>query len=154
MSSETQAVDGLRILVADSHPAVRKSLRTLLEERPQWRVVAEAADGREAVRQAEQTIPDVIVMDVALPLLNGIEATRQIARRVPTARVVILSTHADEAYVALLLDAGAVGYLLKYGADVDLVPAVTAVASGEVFVSSGIPRRVVGNRGRTTTPSG
>jgi len=140
-------MDGLRILLVDGHAAVRQSLRMLLEEHPEWRVVAEASDGREAVRQTEETVPDVVLMDVALPLLNGIEATRQIVRRVPTAKVVILSTHVDEAYVALILEAGAVGYLLKYCADTELVPAVMAVASGQVFLSLSIPRSVPPDRG-------
>lgn len=145
--------DGLRILVADGHAAVRQTLRTLLEERPGWRVIAEAADGRDAVRQSEEKVPDVVVLDVALSLLNGIEATRQIVRRVPTAKVVVLSMHVDEAYVAPILEAGAVGYLLKYSADIELVPAVTAVASGEVFVSPAIPRSVIRARGRATLDS-
>ena len=140
-------MDGLRILLVDGHAAVRQSLRMVLEEHPEWRVVAEASDGREAVRQTEETVPDVVLMDVALPLLNGIEATRQIVRRVPTAKVVILSTHVDEAYVALILEAGAVGYLLKYCADTELVPAVMAVASGQVFLSLSIPRSVPPDRG-------
>ena len=141
---------GLRILVADGHAAVRQSLRTLLEEQTQCRVVAEAADGREAVRLAVEEVPDVVVMDLALSLLNGIEATRQIVRRVPRAKVVILSMHVDDAYVASILEAGAVGYLLKYCADIELVPAVTAVASGEVFVSPAIPRGVRPDHGRAT----
>lgn len=140
MSSAAQTASGLRILLADGHTAVRQSLRTLLEEHLQWRVVAEASDGREAVRRAEETVPDVVVMDLAPSLLTGIEATRQIVRRVPSAKVVILSTHADEAYVAPILEAGALGYLLKDCADIELVPAVIAAASGEVFVSPSVSR--------------
>ena len=111
----------VRILLADDHTVVRQGLRKLLEERSDWEVIAEAGDGREAVRLAEQHKPDVAILDVAMPLLNGIEATRQIARRVPTTRVLVLSMHADEAYVTQILQAGATGYLLKDSADVDLL---------------------------------
>ena len=140
MSSAAQAASGLRILLADGHAAVRQSLRTLLEEHPQWQVVAEASHGREAVRRAEETDPDVVVMDLSPSLLTGIQAIRQIVRRVPSAKVVILSSHADEAYVTPIIEAGAQGYLLKDCADIELVPAVIAVASGEVFVSASVSR--------------
>src|ERR671920_219975 len=123
----------IRLLLADDHTVVRQGLRKVLEERPDWEVVAEAGDGREAVRLAEQHKPDVAILDVAMPLLNGIEATRQIARRVPNTRVLVLSMHADEAYVTQILQAGATGYLLKDSADVDLLQAVEAVAAGETF---------------------
>jgi DNA-binding NarL/FixJ family response regulator len=130
----------LRILLADDHTVVRQGLRKVLEERADWRVVAEAGDGREAVRQAEQHKPDVAILDVAMPLLNGIEATRQIVKRVPHVRVLVLSMHADEAYVIQILHAGAAGYLLKDSADVDLLQAVSAVAEGKSFFSPAIAR--------------
>jgi two-component system, NarL family, response regulator NreC len=133
-------VGALRILLADDHTVVRQGLRKVLEERPEWEVVAEAGDGREAVRQAERLTPDVAILDVAMPLLNGIEATRQIARRVPSTRILVLSMHADEAYVRQLLEAGAIGYLLKDSADVDLIQAVTAVSQGKSFFSPAIAR--------------
>jgi DNA-binding NarL/FixJ family response regulator len=119
---------------------VRQGLRKVLEERPEWEVVAEASDGREAVRLAEQHRPDVAIIDVAMPLLNGIETTRQITRRVPGTRVLVLSMHADEAYVTQILQAGATGYLLKDSADVDLMQAVTAVSMGKSFFSPAIAR--------------
>jgi len=133
-------VPTLRILLADDHTVVRQGLRKVLEERADWRVVAEAGDGREAVRQAEQHKPDVAILDVAMPLLNGIEATRQIVKRVPNVRVLVLSMHADEAYVIQILHAGAAGYLLKDSADVDLLQAVSAVAEGKSFFSPAIAR--------------
>ena len=124
----------IRILLADDHTVVRQGLRKVLEERPDWEVVAEAGDGREAVRLAEQHKPDVAILDVAMPLLNGIEATRQIAKRVPATRILVLSMHADEAYVTQILQAGATGYLLKDSADVDLLQAVGEVGAGKVVL--------------------
>lgn len=130
----------VRILLADDHTVVRQGLRKLLEERPDWEVIAEAGDGREAVRLAEQQKPDVAILDVAMPLLNGIEATRQITKRVPSTRVLVLSMHADEAYVTQILQAGATGYLLKDSADVDLLKAVGEAAQGRSFFSPAIAR--------------
>jgi two-component system, NarL family, response regulator NreC len=130
----------LRILLADDHTVVRQGLRKVLEEQPDWKVVAEAGDGREAVRQAEQLNPDVAILDVAMPLLNGVEATRQIVRHVPSVRVLVLSMHADETYVTRILQAGASGYLLKDSADVDLIQAVSAIARGKSFFSPAIAR--------------
>jgi two-component system, NarL family, response regulator NreC len=130
----------VRILLADDHTLVRHGLRKVLEERADWEVIAEAGDGREAVRLAEQHKPDVAILDVAMPLLNGIEATRQITRRVPGTRVLVLSMHADEAYVTQILQAGATGYLLKDSADVDLLKAVDEAANGRSFFSPAIAR--------------
>jgi two-component system, NarL family, response regulator NreC len=130
----------IRILLADDHTVVRQGLRKVLEEQPDWEVVAEAGDGREAVRLCEQHKPDIAILDVAMPLLNGIEATRQITRRMPNTRVLVLSMHADEAYVTQILQAGATGYLLKDSADVDLVQAAGEVAKGKSFFSPAIAR--------------
>src|SRR3954469_2345625 len=130
----------VRILLADDHTMVRQGLRKVLEERHDWEVVAEASNGREAVALAEQHRPDVAILDVAMPLLNGIEATRQITRRLPNTRVLVLSMHADEAYVTQILQAGATGYLLKESADVDLMQAVSAIAMGKSFFSPAIAR--------------
>jgi two-component system, NarL family, response regulator NreC len=130
----------LRILLADDHTVVRQGLRKVLEERPDWVVVAEAGNGRDAVKQAEELKPDVAIIDVAMPLLNGIEATRQIVKRVPATRVLVLTMHSDEAYVNQILKAGATGYLLKDSADVDLIQAVGAVSQGKSFFSPGVAR--------------
>ena len=125
----------LRIVLGDDHTLVRHGLRKILEENGDWEIVAEAGDGREVVRQTLALRPDVVVLDIGMPLLNGIETTRQIVRRLPEARVLILSMHSDEAYITKALQAGARGYLLKDSADTDLIRGVADVAAGRSFFS-------------------
>jgi DNA-binding NarL/FixJ family response regulator len=125
----------VRILLADDHTLVRQGIRRILEEHADWQVVGETSDGREAVRQTLELQPDVVIMDIGMPQLNGIEATRQITRRAQSVRVLILSMHADEAYIAQAVEAGAIGYLLKDSADVELVKAVTSAIQGRSFFS-------------------
>lgn len=127
-----------RILVADDHGIVRQGLRFLLERQEDMEVVGEAADGREAVRMAEQLHPGVVVMDIAMPHLNGIDAAAQILRSSPGTRVIILSMYADEEFLVRALTTGIRGYLLKDSADNDLVRAVRAAASGRCFFSPAI----------------
>jgi DNA-binding NarL/FixJ family response regulator len=138
----------LRILLADDHTMVRQGLRKVLEERPEWQVVAEAGDGHEAVRLAELHKPNVAVLDVAMPLLNGIEATRRIAKRVPQTKVLVLSMYSDEAYVTQMMKAGASGYLLKDSAGVDLLEAVQAVAQGKSYFSPAVARLMLDDYAR------
>lgn len=128
----------LRLLVGDDHTLFRHGLRKILEERPEWQVVAEAGDGREAVRQTLALQPDVALLDIGMPMLNGIEATRQITRRLPDVRVLILSMHAEEAYVVQALQAGARGYLLKDSAAEDLISGIAAVVMGKSFFSPAV----------------
>jgi DNA-binding NarL/FixJ family response regulator len=133
----------VRILLADDHGVVRKGLRYLLERQPGMEVVGEAGDGREAVQLAEVANPDVAIVDIAMPLLNGIEATAQIVKRNPRTHVIILSMHADEDYLLSALNAGAKGYLLKESAEDDLVDAVRAVAGGSPFFSPQVSKNLL-----------
>jgi DNA-binding NarL/FixJ family response regulator len=130
----------LRIVLADDHTLVRQGLSKILEEQPDWTVVAQASDGREAVKQTLQLKPDVAIFDIGMPLLNGIEATRQLTRRLADLHVLILSMHAEEAYITQALQAGAQGYLLKDSADTELIKAVTAVSAGKSFFSPAVAR--------------
>ena len=125
----------MRIILGDDHTVVRQGLRKILEGHENWHVIAEAADGREVVRQALALEPDVLIMDIGMPLLSGIEATRQIVRRLPNAGVLILSMHSEEAFITQALQAGARGYLLKDSADTELIRGVAAVAAGKSFFS-------------------
>lgn len=133
----------IRIVLADDHTVVRKGLRLLLESVPEFQVVADASNGREAVALADEHQPSVVVMDVAMPLLNGIEAARQITAKLPQTAVVFLSMHADEGYVLKALKAGARAYLLKDSAETDLIAAVRAVSEGKAFFSPAISKMLV-----------
>lgn len=138
----------LRILIADDHTLVRQGLRRILEGQPGWEVVAETGDGREAVRVATELRPDVVLLDIAMPQLNGVEAVQQIVRRAPDVRVLVLSMYSDEAYVTRAVRAGASGYLLKDSADVELIRAITAVAQGKSFFSPAAARIIVDDYAR------
>jgi DNA-binding NarL/FixJ family response regulator len=135
-------VDELRVLLGDDHTVLRQGLRKILEDRREWRVVAEAGNGRDAVREAIELNPDVAVLDIGMPLLNGIEATRQIVRRAPGVRILILSMHSDQAYVTQAVQAGARGYLLKESAGAELIAAISAVAAGKTFFSPAVAQVV------------
>jgi two-component system, NarL family, response regulator NreC len=124
-----------RILLADDHGIVRQGLRSVLSRDSTFEIVGEAADGREAVALAESLDPNVVIMDIAMPGLNGIDATAQIVKRNPGVAVLILSMHSDETYLLRALNAGAKGYLLKDSADVDLVRAVREALRGRPFFS-------------------
>ena len=132
-----------RILLVDDHTVVRHGFRMILDAQEDLEVVGEASNGREAVSEAGRLTPDVVVMDVTMPELNGIEATRRIGESVPKARVLALSMHKDSVYVREILRAGARGYLLKDAPQDDLVAAVRALARGEGFISSAVSDAVL-----------
>ena len=128
----------IRIMIADDHGIVRKGLRLQLEQHKEFDIVGEATEGREAVRMAEELSPDVVIMDIAMPNLNGIQATAQVVKKNPQVGVIILSMYSDETYLMRTLAVGAKGYLLKESAEVDLDNAVRAVADGKPFFSPAI----------------
>jgi two-component system, NarL family, response regulator NreC len=130
----------IRILLADDHTVVRDGLRALLERQSDMAVVAEAGDGRECVHMAENHLPDVVLMDVAMPEMNGIEAARRIIAASPKTGVVMLSMHQDESYVLRSLKAGAKGYLLKDSPREDVLSAVRAASEGRSFLSRKVSR--------------
>ena len=143
-----------RILLGDDHTILRQGLRKIIQEQPVWDVVGEAADGREAVQLAVSLLPDVAILDIGMPLLNGIEATRQIVRRVKNVAVLILSMHSDETYIVQALHAGACGYLLKTAADTDLVRGVSAALEGKSFFSPAVARIMLDDYRRQLTQKG
>ena len=133
----------IRILLADDHNIMRRGLRLLLERQPGFEVVGEAADGRQAVERAEATKPDVVVLDIAMPNMSGIEAAQRISASLPQTAIVILSMHSDEGYVLRALKAGAKGYVLKDSAENDLIEAIKAVGEGKAFFSPEISNILV-----------
>lgn len=133
----------IRVLLADDHKLVRAGIRSLLENLPEVEVVAEASDGREAIRLVEQNEPAIVLMDLAMPVLNGLEATRYLTRTFPEVRVLILSIYADEEHVYQALRAGAAGYLLKGAATEELELAIRSVARGETYLSPPVSKPVI-----------
>jgi DNA-binding NarL/FixJ family response regulator len=126
----------LRLLVADDHEIVRKGLRTILEAQPGWKVVGETSEGRQTVAMVKELKPDVVVLDISMPSLNGLEATRQILKERPETKVLILTMHQADPLIREVLEAGAKGYLLKSDASRDLVSAVEAVRRNKTFFTS------------------
>jgi two-component system response regulator NreC len=133
----------LHIVLADDHTLFRQGLRRVLEEQAGWQVVAEASDGAEAVRLALEHEPHLVILDIAMPRLNGVEATRQIARRLPDVRVLVVSMYSDDLYVTQALQAGAHGFVLKDSADTDLVRAVRDLAAGKSYFSPAVSKVVL-----------
>ncbi len=136
-------MDKIRILLADDHTILREGIRSLLENESDMVVIGEAEDGHTAVKLVKQLDPDVVLMDIAMPLLNGIEATRQIKRDNPRTKVLILTMHENEEYIRQLLAVGAVGYILKDAAARELLGAIRAVHRGEAVLSPAITRLVI-----------
>jgi two-component system response regulator NreC len=141
----------IRIVLADDHAVVRQGFKMILAAQSDMDIVGEAGNGREAVELAESLKPDIVVMDVAMPELNGIEATRRLLASTPHARVVALSMHKDNVYVREILRAGARGYLLKDSVAADLVSAIRAVANGEGYISPAVSNAVLDDYRRHVT---
>ena len=148
----------LRILLADDHTVMRNGLRALLEHQPNLEVVGESENGRHTVEVSASLKPDVVIMDIGMPILNGIEATKQIVNQHPAISVIMLSMHSDETYVMRALTAGARAYLLKDSAAGDLISAIEAVSHGKSFFSPKVSRilaedyiRVLKQKGATDT---
>ena len=141
----------LRILLADDHETVREGLRMILNAQPDMQVVATAGDGREAVSQAERMTPDVVIMDISMPGLNGLAATVQLTEKCPAAKVLTLTRHADNSYLQQLMRAGAAGYVLKQSRPAELLHAIRSVATGGNYLDSSMTPPVAGNHAKTAT---
>ena len=137
-------LEDIKVLLADDHAIVREGLRLVLEARPGFTIVGEAEDGHQALGLVAKLRPDVVVMDIAMPNLNGVEATRQIKRHFPDVKVVILTMHEDERYLVRIVRAGAVGCVLKRSAATELVTAVRAATRGESYFSPTMATKILG----------
>jgi two-component system response regulator NreC len=135
----------IKLLVVDDHPVVRAGLRTLLSAQDDIEVVGEADDGRVAIEQALELEPDVVVMDITMKGMGGLEATQEITSRLPETKVLVLTMHENEEYLRQMLEAGATGYVLKQAVDTELVVAIRAVQRGEVFLYSSFSRILLGD---------
>lgn len=144
----------MRILLGDDHTLLRNGLRKILQDAGDWEIVGEAGDGRTAVQEALRLEPDLAILDIGMPGLNGIEATRQIVRRLPDTRILILSMHANEAYIIQALQAGAKGYMLKDAADTELVRGVQAISQGKSFFSPAAAKVMLDDYVRRLTERG
>jgi DNA-binding NarL/FixJ family response regulator len=142
------------VLLADDHTLIRAGLRMVVDAQPDLSVIAEAGDGREAVAMAQALKPDVVVMDIGMPSLNGIEAARQICETLPGTQIVMLSMHSDEGYVLRALKAGAKAYLLKDSAEADLARAIHAAAAGKSFFSPAVGKVLLEDYMRTLQRTG
>ena len=136
-------MEKIKVLLVDDHTVVRQGLRVLLEAEQDITIVGEAETGRQAVQLARKLSPDVIVMDIAMPNLNGLEATRQILKEAPAAKVLVLSSYADDEYVHQLTEAGAAGYLLKQTAATELIKGIREARKGNAFFSPSISKRLL-----------
>jgi len=144
----------VRVLLADDHQLMRSGIRLMLEREPDMSVVGEASDGREAVALAKSLRPDIVIMDIGMPSLNGIEAAGQMTQENPALAIMIVSMHADETYVLRALKAGARGYLLKDSAEADLIKAVHVVARGKSFFSPAVSKVLLDDYVRKLKRSG
>jgi len=138
-------MEKIKVLLADDHTVLRQGLRALLEAETDITIVGEAETGRQALRLSLKLLPDVVVIDVAMPLMNGLEATRQIIKEIPTVRVLVLSSYSDDEYVRQVSESGAAGYLLKQTAAQDLIRAIREARNGNAYFSPAISKRLLEN---------
>lgn len=150
---EDQIERTITLLLVDDHPIVRKGTREMLEPHADLRVVGEASDGREGLDRALEHRPNVILMDVSMPGMNGIEATQKIKAQLPNVAVLVLTSYDDDAYVFALLEAGAAGYILKNAREDELVSAIRAVADGESVLHPSVAKKVLSRFSAQTTPA-
>ncbi len=142
---ETPAPEKIRVLLADDHTILRAGLRIMLNAQPDIIVVGEASDGRQAVSETERLVPDVVIMDITMPELNGIEATKLIKKALPDVKVLMLTMHENDGYLFQSLRAGASGYMMKESADTELIQAIRAVQSGRFYLSAAAQSMMVGD---------
>lgn len=135
--------DKIDIIIADDHPLLRQALKNVLEKQADFKIIAEAADGEEAVRLATELVPDVIIMDITMPKLNGLEATRQIKEKCPNIAILVLTVHTDSEHILGILEAGASGYLTKSVFGEEVIHAIRGVVAGETVLSAEISRQVI-----------
>ena len=138
-------MEKIKVFVADDHTILRQGIKALLDNQGGIEVIGEAKDGREAIKIIEEVLPDVILMDIAMPGLNGLEATRRIKKKFPKMKVLVLTMYTNEEYIFQILNAGANGYLVKETAFQDLISAIRAVYRGEAFMSPSISKKVINN---------
>lgn len=144
----------LRILLADDHETVREGLRMILNAQPDMQVVATAGDGREAIAQVERITPDIVIMDISMPGLNGLAATTQLTERCPGTKVLTLTRHADSSYLQQMLRAGASGYVLKQSRPAELLHAIRAIAGGGKYLDASMTGPVIGTDAKTAATAG
>jgi DNA-binding NarL/FixJ family response regulator len=138
-------MNNIRVLIAEDHRTVREGLRMILKTQPDIEVVGEADDGLAAVEMAKSLNPDIVIMDVSMPRLNGLKATRELQRSLPNVKVLTLTRHKDDGYLQQLLRAGVSGYVLKQSSSIELLQAIRAIAAGGQYVDSGLTNRLVGS---------
>jgi two-component system, NarL family, response regulator LiaR len=143
--SETDQKSVIKILIADDHPLIRQALRLKLQSQSDFKIIAEASNGEEAVKLALKLLPDVIILDISMPKINGLEVTRQIKAKSPSIKVLVLTVHSDNEHIVGLLEAGAAGYLTKDVFAEEVIPAIRAVMAGEGVLSSPILQQIIKN---------
>jgi DNA-binding NarL/FixJ family response regulator len=143
MSESSSECNKVRIIIADDHPLLRQALRNILEKQPDFEVIAEAGDGEEVIELATQLIPDVVIMDISMPKINGLEATRQIEAKCPRIAILVLTIHSDSEHILSILQAGARGYLTKSVYGNEVINTIRALVSGETVLSPAVSQQIL-----------